>query len=183
MLQTASLRSCHLCPPLVSFPSSREGRSQCRDGPPSPRRWHICSRQDLGACVHHSPTGFVPCSQGFRAGRGSRKPYKGPRKDWVVEWRRINKNPALTCLLSPNHLLAPGGQALAFLPFVPSCLCHVSPSVLHMGVGSKKGKENRMYVEEGRHLAQTELWETRGGGGCWRRRQDQNAGLRVPVLA
>lgn len=162
MVQTLLLRSCHLCPPSMS----NGGGSQCRNSPPSPRRWHVCSRQDLGACAHHSPTGFVPCSQGFRAGQESRKPYRGPKKDWVVEWGRINKNPALTCLLSPNYLLAPGGQALAFLSFLPSCLClSCFPFSPPRGSGHKERK-GELGVSGGRQTFGTD--RAVGDEGRWR---------------
>lgn len=137
---------------------------------------------DLGSCAHHSPTGFVPWHQGFRAGHGSHT--EAPRRiGWLNGGESTKIQPSHAYLAPAIFLPLEVKPLLSYLSSLLAFVCHVSPSVLHVGVGSKKGKENWLYLEEGRHLAQTELWETRGGRGCWRRRQDQNAGLWVPVLA
>lgn len=180
MVQTLLLRSCHLCPPSMS----NGGGPSAATVLPLPGDGTFAAGRTWGPAPTTVPQALCLAARASQQGRSHGNHTEAPRRiGWLNGGESTKIQPSHAYLAPTIFLPLEVKPLLSYLSSLLAFVCHVSPSVLHVGVGTKKGKENWVYLEEGRHLALTELWETRGGGGCWRRRQDQNAGLWVPVLA
>lgn len=131
--------------------------------------WSYGLRSPTGPHAVAKAAGTQP-SPRFPAGRGHRTQIGATWEDRMAARRRMNENPLITFLLSPNCTPAAAGGAPALLPFRPFLLLPdislLPPSIPECVQGNEGAT---VHLEEGR------AGREEGRGALQRRRQGQGA--------